>query len=833
MNNTIRKQMRNFTMRYFLFILIISLSSITLHADTSNTEAYGSLEMHIIASEENMANGFFTIEFRETISSQVTSRVLNFGDQRFENIKTGITPVIDESVGTAEKDYKEIRYSFQAEGSVSYGYTVTPQMGIFGSGYCDENLGIWDLYLCIPSNLNNFSDVTAYFDIPEGMNVYVPWEKTGDSNRIYKIVGVGSSSSYGYQISLAVWGRNFSDIDSLSYGNHTFYMIGYDDVDVTNVFKIMKATYEYIMPIFENHLEFLPPVNVVVMLPDYGGGQGGNNYGSASEGLGGFYNPNWGGNEWEPTGEYQGYSDGYLNVASNLNMISVNGIHCIVHSTLNPLHHQSGDWWMTEGIAVYNQIDMFYKMGIYNEAFREREFLEHLKYYQNGLVADSKLDGTNIHWIAYKKSALFFYMVDKLIRENTGGEQELRDFWILYYDKIAANSWKYNNKSDYYDLSIEILTQMTGENFRMIYDLYVFNSVPLPLEIENNEIFINFDRPIPLRANSSRNLYLGSGDTTFNFSFGDKLSLSLLFSSIEQEMYVIVGYYTYLVFTKYHPDTNRTFKNELCYLDITPSNNDCSAEIILEYTDELLEESDIDEANLVICRYNDGFQYWESLPTTIDTENNIVNAVNEHFSLFALVSKNERIVTNKPPEIYTIELHPAYEGSVYSDSLEVVDPDEDDTLTFELLGGPDWLTIDENGILAGTPTIEDNEPEVSVSIRICDLYGYADTLSTTMTIIPLNTVVNNLNQGEFCLNTPYPNPFNPTTTIKYSIPEESHVTIAIYNVSGQVVSVLKDEYQQAGNHSIIWNATGVSSGLYFSTLKANGFTETRKMVLVK
>ena len=79
----------------------------------------------------------------------------------------------------------------------------------------------------------------------------------------------------------------------------------------------------------------------------------------------------------------------------------------------------------------------------------------------------------------------------------------------------------------------------------------------------------------------------------------------------------------------------------------------------------------------------------------------------------------------------------------------------------------------------------------------------------------------------------YPNPFNPSTIIEYSLPENGHVTMTVYNVSCQVVVVLKDEYQQAGNYSIIWNASDKPSGLYFCTLKANGISETRKMVVVK
>ncbi|MFC1693187.1 T9SS type A sorting domain-containing protein, partial [Candidatus Latescibacterota bacterium] len=79
----------------------------------------------------------------------------------------------------------------------------------------------------------------------------------------------------------------------------------------------------------------------------------------------------------------------------------------------------------------------------------------------------------------------------------------------------------------------------------------------------------------------------------------------------------------------------------------------------------------------------------------------------------------------------------------------------------------------------------------------------------------------------------YPNPFNPATTIEYSIPLDGHVILAIYNISGQRITVLSDEYQQAGKHSVTWNSKDLPNGLFFCTLKANGFSETRTMVLVK
>ncbi|MFC1541589.1 two-component regulator propeller domain-containing protein [Candidatus Latescibacterota bacterium] len=78
-----------------------------------------------------------------------------------------------------------------------------------------------------------------------------------------------------------------------------------------------------------------------------------------------------------------------------------------------------------------------------------------------------------------------------------------------------------------------------------------------------------------------------------------------------------------------------------------------------------------------------------------------------------------------------------------------------------------------------------------------------------------------------------PNPFNLSTTIEYSISQNVKVNLSVYNISGQRVTVLKDDYQQAGNYTVNWDATGFPSGQYYCILEANGFTQTRKMVLVK
>jgi len=85
----------------------------------------------------------------------------------------------------------------------------------------------------------------------------------------------------------------------------------------------------------------------------------------------------------------------------------------------------------------------------------------------------------------------------------------------------------------------------------------------------------------------------------------------------------------------------------------------------------------------------------------------------------------------------------------------------------------------------------------------------------------------------------YPNPFNPETRISYELREDSHVTLAIFNVTGQMVVCLADEDERAGYHEIIWNAANFAGSMYLVHLSAhrgNGeqlFRATRKIVLIK
>lgn len=97
------------------------------------------------------------------------------------------------------------------------------------------------------------------------------------------------------------------------------------------------------------------------------------------------------------------------------------------------------------------------------------------------------------------------------------------------------------------------------------------------------------------------------------------------------------------------------------------------------------------------------------------------------------------------------------------------------------------------------------------------------------TFVKPTELINN----HFSLYQNYPNPFNPTTTINYSIPKQSYVTIKIYDALGKEIETLVNENKLMGNYTEEFNATNLSSGIYFYQIKASEFIQTRKMVLVR
>jgi hypothetical protein len=79
----------------------------------------------------------------------------------------------------------------------------------------------------------------------------------------------------------------------------------------------------------------------------------------------------------------------------------------------------------------------------------------------------------------------------------------------------------------------------------------------------------------------------------------------------------------------------------------------------------------------------------------------------------------------------------------------------------------------------------------------------------------------------------YPNPFNPSTSIRYAISSNQFVKLKVYDVLGNEVATLFDEYKNGGDYEVNFNASGLSSGIYFYKLQSGSFVETKKMILLR
>jgi hypothetical protein len=90
-----------------------------------------------------------------------------------------------------------------------------------------------------------------------------------------------------------------------------------------------------------------------------------------------------------------------------------------------------------------------------------------------------------------------------------------------------------------------------------------------------------------------------------------------------------------------------------------------------------------------------------------------------------------------------------------------------------------------------------------------------------------------LNPDTYELSQNFPNPFNPSTSIKYHIPQSGHVTIRIYNMMGQMIDTLVDTTVPAGRNELHWIPRNLASGVYLYTMRAGTYYESKKMILQK
>jgi hypothetical protein len=121
----------------------------------------------------------------------------------------------------------------------------------------------------------------------------------------------------------------------------------------------------------------------------------------------------------------------------------------------------------------------------------------------------------------------------------------------------------------------------------------------------------------------------------------------------------------------------------------------------------------------------------------------------------------------------------------------------------------------------------------TIGVDIGENSVYIDDIYFNKSEDPTNVDDLELTPNEFNLFTNYPNPFNPSTKIKFNVPKTTKVNLNIYDVIGRQVKTLVNEIKKPGSYEVVFEASDLASGVYFYTLNAGSFFQSKKMLLLK
>jgi hypothetical protein len=189
---------------------------------------------------------------------------------------------------------------------------------------------------------------------------------------------------------------------------------------------------------------------------------------------------------------------------------------------------------------------------------------------------------------------------------------------------------------------------------------------------------------------------------------------------------------------------------------------------------------------------------------------------------------------NFPPVITSLPDTNAYVNTLYQYQVTAED-NNGDTLTYSLITAPFWLSIDStSGLIEGGPEVY-SVGDTVVSVRVDDTRGGTDTQTFTLHVHPGVGIDSEINQvpQQYVLQQNYPNPLNPGTKIKYSVPKYSTVVIKVFDILGNEIETLVNEEKPIGNYEVEFVANNLPSGIYFYKMQSGSFVGTKKMVLMK
>ncbi|QQS35299.1 MAG: T9SS type A sorting domain-containing protein [Ignavibacteriales bacterium] len=263
---------------------------------------------------------------------------------------------------------------------------------------------------------------------------------------------------------------------------------------------------------------------------------------------------------------------------------------------------------------------------------------------------------------------------------------------------------------------------------------------------------------------------------------------------------------------------------------IAPANNTGLNATLRFYYDES-ELNGLSEPTLVLFKSPSGvINTWNGVGGTVNTANNYVelSGLND-FSFWTLGSTN----TPLPVELISFTAS-SNEKAVLLNWQTASEQNNKGWNVERKYSGSEWTNI---GFVSGNGTTtetksysftDDRSKDGLVSYRLKQIdfngdYSYSSIIEVDVKIVPV----------EFALHQNFPNPFNPSTTINFEVPKSSLVNISVYNTIGEKVSTIVNETLEAGRHSRVFDASELSTGIYFYRLTSDNIVFTKKMLLVK
>ena len=238
-----------------------------------------------------------------------------------------------------------------------------------------------------------------------------------------------------------------------------------------------------------------------------------------------------------------------------------------------------------------------------------------------------------------------------------------------------------------------------------------------------------------------------------------------------------------------------------------------------------------DPGKLVSAYFRETENDWMKVSTVIDPVNKTATATISSLSVWSVVDSTANVV---PVELMSFAARTDVKDGVI---LEWATASETNNYGFYIERSIDNENFNQIGFVIGSGN---SSKEISYSYIDADVYEVGtyyyrlrqvdfDGRFEYSGIVSVNIKA----PDKYTLLQAYPNPFNPITNIEFSLKENGYVRLMVYNTLGQVVQTLVDDYLNAGRHKVTFDARNLASGVYIYKIDVNGFTDTKKIILLK